>query len=61
MGLRISKRFSLGGGKHVTVSKTGVSVGRRGRRGSVSANTRGGAGGSVRLLRGVSWMFGQRR
>lgn len=61
MGLRITRRFSLGGGKHVTVSKTGVSVGRRGRRGSVSANTRGGAGGSIRLLRGVSWMFGRRR
>lgn len=61
MGLRVNRRIGLGKGFSLNVGKTGVGLGKRGRRGSLSANTRGRAGGSVRLLRGVSWMFGRRR
>lgn len=60
MGFRFQRRKSLGRGLWVGLSKTGPSIGRRGRRISVSANRRG-AGGSVRVLRGLSYLFGRRR
>ena len=61
MAFRVNKRFSVGKGVSVGVGKTGVSVSKRTRAGSVGANSRGGAGGSLRLMRGVSWLFGKRR
>jgi hypothetical protein len=60
MGFRFSRRRSLGRGLWVGLSKSGPSVGRRGRRISLSANRRG-TGGSVRLLKGLSYLFGRKR
>lgn len=57
MGLRLNKRVKIGRGLTANIGKSGVSVSKRGNRGSV--NSRG--TGSVRLMRGVSWMFGKRR
>jgi hypothetical protein len=59
MPLRVSRRRSLGGGFWVGISKSGLSVGRRGRRVSVSASGRG-VTTSVRLLKGVSYLFRRR-
>lgn len=59
MGFRFQRRKSLGRGFWVGASKRGPSVGRRGRRGSVSVNRRG-AGGSLRILKGLSYLFGRR-
>jgi hypothetical protein len=59
MGLRFSRRKSLGRGFWVGASKSGLSVGRRGRRVSVSANKRG-VGGSLRIARGLSYLFRRR-
>jgi hypothetical protein len=42
------------------LSKSGVSVGRRGRFGSASINRRG-LGGSVRLGKGMSYIFRRKR
>ena len=60
MPFRFSRRKSLGRGLWLGLSKSGPSIGRRGRRISVSANRRG-AGGSVRLMKGLSYLFGKRR
>lgn len=60
MGFRFYRRKSLGRGLWVGLSKSGPSVGRRGRRGGVSVNRRG-VGGSVRIMRGLSYLFGRRR
>jgi hypothetical protein len=60
MSFRFSRRKSLGRGLWAGLSKSGPSVGRRGRRISVSASRRG-ASGSVRLLKGLSYLFGRRR
>ena len=59
MGLRIYRRKSLGRGLWVGLSKSGLSAGRRGRRGSVSLNKRG-IGGSLRLLKGISYVWRKR-
>ena len=59
MGFRFYRRKSLGRGLWVGLSKSGPSVGRRGRRGSVSASRRG-VGGSVRIMRGLSYIFRRR-
>lgn len=56
MGFRYSRRKSLGKGFWVGISKSGPSIGRRGRRGSVSVSRRG-LSGSVRLLKGLSYVF----
>jgi hypothetical protein len=60
VGFRFYRRKSLGRGFWVGLSKSGPSVGRRGKRVSASLN-RTGAGGSVRLLKGLSYVFGRRR
>ena len=59
MPFRFQRRKSLGGGWWVGMSKSGPSLGRRGRRASVSAS-RNGIGGSVRLLKGLSYVFKRR-
>lgn len=59
MGFRFSRRKSLGRGLWVGLSKSGPTIGRRGRRASVSVNRRG-IGGSIRLLRGLSYVFRRR-
>lgn len=59
MGFRFSRRKSLGGGFWAGLSKSGPSIGRRGRRASVSINRRG-VGGSVRLMKGLSYAFKRR-
>lgn len=56
MPLRYSRRKSLGNGFWVGMSKSGLSIGRRGRRGSVSLSRRG-VSASVRLLKGLSYVF----
>jgi hypothetical protein len=56
VGLRFYRRKSLGGGFWLGMSKSGVSVGRRGGRVSTSVGKRGGRG-SIRLARGLSWRF----
>ena len=56
---RFYRRRSLGRGFWVGASKSGVSVGRRGRRFSTSAGRRG-VSGSVRLLKGLSYVFRRR-
>jgi hypothetical protein len=56
MGFRVSRRKSLGGGLWVGLSKSGPSIGRRGRRASVSLGSRG-PSLSVRLLKGLSYVF----
>jgi len=56
VGFRYSRRKSLGGGLWGGLSKSGLSGGRRGRRGSLSVGRRG-VGGSVRLLKGLSYVF----
>lgn len=61
MGFRVNRRISVGKGVSVNLGKRGVGVGKRGKHGSVSTNTRGGRGGSIRIMRGVSWVFGKRR
>ena len=60
MGLRFYRRKSIGPGLWASVSKSGVSVGRRGRRVSASVGSRG-AAGSIRLAKGLSYLFGRRR
>jgi len=59
MPFRFHTRKSLGKGFWVGLSRSGPSFGRRGRRGSVSVNRRG-VGGSIRLLRGLSYVFRRR-
>jgi hypothetical protein len=60
MPFRFYRRKSLGRGFWLGVGKCGPSLGRRGRRGSVSVNRRG-VGGWVRLMRGLSYVFRRRR
>lgn len=60
MGFRFSRRKSLGGGLWAGLSRSGPRIGRRGRRGSVSFG-RGGPRASVRLAKGLSYVFGRRR
>ena len=60
MPFRYSRRKSLGNGFWVGLGKSGPSVGRRGKRLSVSVGPRG-PRGSVRLLKGLSYIFGGRR
>jgi hypothetical protein len=55
MGFRYYRRKSLGNGWWVGLSKSGPSVGRRGKRVSASYGSRG-PGLSVRLLRGLSYI-----
>jgi hypothetical protein len=57
MPLIIRKRFGLGRGQHLNVSKSGVSVSQR--LGRVSINSRGGI--TVRILPGVTWRIGGRK
>ena len=59
MGFRYYRRKSLGRGLYVGLSKSGVSLGRRGRRVSGSVGPRG-VGGSIRLLRGLSYVWRKR-
>ncbi len=54
MPLRYQRRKSLGNGWWVGISKSGPSVGRRGRRVSASLSKRG-PSFSVRLLKGLSY------
>lgn len=56
MGFSYRKRKSLGNGLWVGISKSGTSIGRRGRRGSVSMGSRG-PRASVRLMKGLSYVF----
>jgi hypothetical protein len=56
MGLRFSRRKSLGRGCWVGLSKSGPSIGRRGKRVSVSLGRRG-PSLSVRLARGLSYVL----
>lgn len=53
VGFRFYRRRSFGRGLWLGLSKSGVSGGRRGKRLSVSAGRRG-AGGSFRLMKGLS-------
>ena len=53
---RFHRRKSLGNGFWVGISKTGPSIGRRGRRASVSLGRRG-PSLSIRLLKGLSYIF----
>lgn len=59
MAFRFYRRKSLGRGLWVGLSKSGPTVGRRGRRGSLSVNRRG-VGGSARIMRGLSYIFRRR-
>ncbi len=56
MPFRFSTRRSLGKGFWVGLSKSGPSLGRRGKRVSLSVSRRGVAG-SIRLLKGLSYVF----
>jgi hypothetical protein len=56
MPFRLSRRKSLGGGFWLGVSKSGLSAGRRGRRVSTSMSRRG-PQASIRLLKGLSYVF----
>ena len=56
MPFRFSRRKSLGSGFWVGLSRSGVSAGRRGRRVSVSLGRRG-PRGTVRLAKGLSYIF----
>jgi hypothetical protein len=60
MGFRFYRRKSLGGGFWLGLSKSGLSAGRRGRPASGSLGRRG-LGGSIRLAKGLSYLFGRRR
>lgn len=60
MGFRIYKRKSLGGGAWLGLSKSGPSVGRRGRRLSASLG-RTGPRTTLRILPGISYVFRKKR
>jgi hypothetical protein len=60
LGFRLYRRKSLGRGFWVGLSKSGPSVGKRGRPFSTSVGSRG-LGGSVRLMKGLSYVFRRRR
>jgi hypothetical protein len=61
MGFRFYRRKSLGGGLSAGLSKSGVSVGKRGSRVSVSASSSRGPRGSLRIFKGLSYIFGGKR
>lgn len=56
MPFRFYRRKSLGNGLWVGLSKSGLSAGRRGKRGSTSVGSRG-PRASVRLAKGLSYIF----
>jgi hypothetical protein len=56
MPLRFSRRTRLGNGFWLGLSTSGLSAGRRGRRGSVSVGPRG-PRASVRIAKGLSYVF----
>jgi hypothetical protein len=56
MGFRYSRRKSIGKGVWIGMSKSGPSIGRRGKRASVSYGPRG-ASLSIRLLKGLSYVI----
>jgi hypothetical protein len=56
MGFRFQRRKSVGRGFWLGVSKSGPSIGRRGNRVSASLGRRG-PSVSVRLLKGLSYVF----
>ena len=60
VGFRFYRHRSLGSGFWAGLSKSGVSVGKRGRGGSLSLGGRG-HGGSVRLGKGLSYVFRRKR
>jgi hypothetical protein len=60
MPFRFSRRKSIGNGLWVGLSRSGPSIGRRGRRLSGSIGSRG-PRGAVRLGKGLSYIFGGRR
>jgi hypothetical protein len=60
MPFRFSRRKSLGRGFWVGVSRSGLSAGRRGRRVSASIGRRG-PSASIRLLKGLSYVFRPKR
>lgn len=60
MSFRVNRRVPLGKGTYVNLGKRGVSAGRRGKHGSLSVGPKG-PGGSVRVMRGISWLFGRGR
>ncbi len=59
MGLRFYRRQRLGGCLWAALSGAGPSFGRTGKRVSWSVNRRG-VGGSIRLLKGLRYVFGRR-
>lgn len=56
MGFRYSRRKSIGKGWWIGMSKSGPSIGRRGKRTSVSYGSRG-ASMSIGLLKGLSYVI----
>jgi hypothetical protein len=56
MPFRFQRRKSLGGGFWIGLGKSGPSFGRRGRRVSASVSRRG-PSASVRLIKGLSYIF----
>jgi hypothetical protein len=60
MPFRFYRRKSLGNGFWVGLSKSGLSLGRRGRRASASVGSRG-PRASIRLAKGLSYVFRSRR
>lgn len=60
MGFRLYRRKSLGGGAWLGLSRSGLSVGRRGRRIATSLG-RSGPRATLRILPGISYVFRKRR
>ena len=56
MGFSFRRSISLGTGRRLNLSKRGASVSQR--LGRLTLNSRG--GGSIRILRGLSFRFGRR-
>lgn len=56
MGFRFHRRKSLGSGFWVGMSRSGLSLGRRGKRGSVATGSRG-PSASLRLAKGLSYII----
>lgn len=59
MGFRFQRRKSIGRGFWLGLGKSGPSIGRRGKRISGSFGSRG-PRGSVRIMKGLSYLFGRR-
>ena len=60
MPFRFYRRKSLGNGFWIGMSKSGLSAGRRGKRVSASIGSRG-PSASIRLLKGLSYVFRPKR